>query len=135
MIVIMIPNVIFSIKNKNHFLNTYSKKSILILEQVGRYGCFTLMCVNIPYFYIGYWFKNAELIYISVNIFLLVAYCTCWIIFWNKNNIAKALFLSILPSLMFLLSGIVTFYIPLIIFALIFAYCHILISYKNIVLG
>ena len=48
-IVIMIPNIIFAIKCKDGFNNKFTNKIIETIEQVGRYGCFALMIINIPY--------------------------------------------------------------------------------------
>ena len=44
----MIPNIIFAIKCKNGFENKWNNKTVEILEQIGRFGCFLLMCINIP---------------------------------------------------------------------------------------
>lgn len=49
----------------------------------------------------------------------------------NGNGKLKALSLSIIPSAIFLFSGVVLANIPLIVFAVLFAVNHILISYKN----
>ena len=133
-LVIMIPNIVFMLKNKNGFENKYSNIKVEILEQIGRFACFLLMIINIPYLTKGYWFKNGEIIYICLNSILCVLYCLFWIIFWNKDGIVKSLLLSIIPSIMFLSSGIILLNIPLIIFSIIFSICHITISYKNAVL-
>lgn len=133
-LVIMIPNIFFMLKNKNGFENKYSNVKVETLEQIGRFACFLLMIINIPYLTKGYWFKNGEIIYICLNSILCVLYCLFWIIFWNKDGIVKSLLLSIIPSIMFLSSGIILLNIPLIIFSIIFSICHITISYKNAVL-
>lgn len=133
-LVIMIPNIVFMLKNKNGFENKYSNVKVETLEQIGRFACFLLMIINIPYLTKGYWFKNGEIIYICLNSILCVLYCLFWIIFWNKDGIVKSLLLSIIPSIMFLSSGIILLNIPLIIFSIIFSICHITISYKNAVL-
>lgn len=52
--IIMIPNIVFAIKNKDGFQNYRNNKSIEILEQIGRYGCFIFMIVNIPKTYFGW---------------------------------------------------------------------------------
>lgn len=130
-ILILIPNILFAIFNKNGFDNLYKNKVVEILEQIGRLGCFILMIVNIPHTYFGFWFKNAELFYIITNAVLVVAYCLIWGICFKKNSIFMALMLSILPSLLFLFSGIMIVNIPLIISSLIFSPTHILISFKN----
>lgn len=133
-VVIMIPNIIFGIKNKEGFENKYNNKIVETFEQIGRFSCFFLMIFNIPFLTIGYWFNNAETIYIIINVILTIIYCIGWIVFWNKNNVIKSLILSITPSLIFILSGIITLNIPLMFFSLIFAICHIMISYKNAIL-
>lgn len=40
--VIMIPNIIFAVKNKDAFENRNQNKAIEIIEQIGRFGCFVL---------------------------------------------------------------------------------------------
>lgn len=130
MVIIMVPNIIYYLKHKNDVEFTYQNKAILIVEQIGRYGCFILMIFNIPYTYFNFWFNNALIVYLSVNGGLCLVYLTIWIIYWNKNNKFKALSLSILPSFIFIFSGIILANIPLIVFALLFAVSHVFISYK-----
>lgn len=130
-IIIMIPNIIFAIKCKDGFQNNWNNKIVEISEQIGRYGCFGLMIINIPGTWFGFWSDEAFAIYLIVNIVLVVAYCILWIVCWKKNNIFKALSLSIIPSVIFLFSGVMSRSILLVLSALIFAPCHIMISYKN----
>lgn len=131
MAVIMVPNIIFAAKCKNGFENLYKNKIVETLEQIGRYGCFALMVFNIPYTYFGFWFDNALAVYLIVNGVLCIAYNTFWAICWNKNGTLKALSLSIIPSCVFIFSGIMLCNVPLAVFAVIFAVNHILLSYKN----
>lgn len=127
----MIPNAFCAMKSKDSFINLWENKAVYALEQVGRFGCFALMIINIPFVCIGFWFKNALWVYIIVNAVLLVAYCVIWIVCFYKNTIFKALTLSIIPSIIFMFSSIMLLNIPLIVTAIIFAPCHITISYKN----
>lgn len=129
--VIMIPNIIFAIKHKDDFSNNYKNKPAEIFEQIGRYGCFATMIFNIPYTWFGFYFSHAEIVYLVVNSALVVAYCITWIVLWKKSGIVKAVLLSALPSLVFLFSGIMIVSTLLLIFAVIFAVTHILISIKN----
>lgn len=131
MVILMIPNIIYSIKYPESFENKYKNKTVLILEQVGRYACFFLMVFNIPYTYIGYYFPNGPIIYLGFNIICLIAYIFSWIICWNKRETLRAYLLSIIPSTMFLGCGIIIASFPLIGFAIIFGSCHITISIKN----
>ncbi|MEG1547586.1 MAG: hypothetical protein RR527_02480 [Clostridia bacterium] len=130
-IIFMIPNIIFAMKNKDGFDNLWHNKVVEILEQIGRFSCITFMVVNIPFTWFGFWFEGALSIYLVVNSCLTVAYCTIWFVCFHKNSVFRALMLSILPSIIFLFSGVLILSIPLIIAAIIFTPCHILISYKN----
>ena len=46
--VIMIPNIIFAIKNKEGFENKRKNRFLEVAEQIGRIGCFVFMIINIP---------------------------------------------------------------------------------------
>lgn len=52
MVVIMIPNIVFAVKCRDGFNNSWNNKLVEGLEQMGRFGCFGTMIVNIP----GTWF-------------------------------------------------------------------------------
>ena len=127
----MIPNIIFAIKCKDGFDNKWNNKIIEILEQIGRFGCFGFMIINIPKTWFGFWSDEAFAIYLIVDTILVLLYCVIWFICRKKNNIFKALSLSVIPSVIFLFSGIMARSVLLIVSALIFAPCHIMISYKN----
>lgn len=129
--IIMIPNIIFAIKYKDGFENKWHNKAIEIFEQIGRFGCFGFMIINIPSTYFGFLNNTAFAIYIIINTLLIIFYCVIWVILFNQNNTFKALSLSIIPSVIFLFSGIMSRSILLIVSALLFAPSHILISYKN----
>ncbi|MDE7082973.1 MAG: hypothetical protein K2O89_04645 [Clostridia bacterium] len=131
MVIIMIPNIIYAIKNKTLVSDTYKNKALIISEQIGRYGCFVFMIFNIPYTWFGFYFSFAEFVYLIVNSILVLAYCLIWLILWKKAGIVKAVLLSVIPSVVFLFSGIMIASIPLTVFAIIFAVTHILISVKD----
>ncbi|MCI8475534.1 MAG: hypothetical protein HFE42_00610 [Clostridia bacterium] len=133
MAVVMIPNIIYAVKNKGNVADTYNNKLATVAEQVGRYGCFAFMIFNIPYSYFNFWFDYAIIVYLAVNGGLCLAYLIFWIICRNKSGKLRALALSVIPSCIFIFSGVMLLNIPLICFAVIFAVSHILISYKNAV--
>lgn len=128
---IMIPNIVYGITHKDGAVNTYENKIAIILEQIGRYACILFMIFNIPYTWTGFYFMFGETVYLIVNAILVFAYCITWLVTWKRSGIVKALLLSIIPSMVFIFSGIMTASIPLIIFSVIFAITHILISVKN----
>ncbi|MGN1103952.1 MAG: hypothetical protein ACI4QI_03665 [Candidatus Coproplasma sp.] len=130
-VLIMVPNIAFAFCHKDGFENKYSNKLCEAFEQIGRYACFALMIFNIPYTYLGYYFPYAEVVYLAVNGALVLSYLLIWVIMWKKDNLLRAVLLSAIPSTIFVFSGIVVASIPLIVFSIIFAVTHILISVKN----
>ena len=52
MTVILIPNLVVALRCRDGFVNLWQNRTVEALEQVGRFGCFLLMIVNIP----GTWF-------------------------------------------------------------------------------
>ena len=133
-VIMMIPNIVFALKKKNGFKNKYKNKLVLFLEKFGRIGCIIFMFINIPGTYLGFWDLPCMFFYIVLECVLLLAYIVLFIIYFNKNTMAKAVTLSVIPSVMFLLGGILYASLLLSIFAVIFAPCHILISVKNVTL-
>ena len=89
------------------------------------------MIINIPGTSFGWWSDEAFAIYLILNIALVIFYCLIWIICFKQNSIFRALALSILPSIIFLFSGIISRSILLIVGSIIFAQCHIIISFFN----
>ena len=130
-VIIMIPNITYALKCKNGFENKWNNKAVEIVEQIGRFGCFGFMIINIPGTWFGWWSDEAFAIYLVIDIFLIVLYCLIWIICFRKNSVFKALALSVIPSVIFLFSGIMSRSVLLIVSSLLFASAHILISIKN----
>lgn len=130
-ILMMIPNIIISIKCPSTFMNKVTNKLILFFEQFGRYGCFIFMIFNIPYTYFNFWFNDALITYIIINATLLIIYELTWFFVWKRYKQVAVYLLSIIPSLLFLIDGIMLLNIPLIVFSIIFSICHIFISLIN----
>ncbi|MGL4740181.1 MAG: hypothetical protein ACRC41_05165 [Sarcina sp.] len=129
-IVIMMPNIIFAIKEQN-FESKYSNKIVEIIEQVGRFGSIGLMIFNISVLEFGYWFNNGKLIYIILISILATFYCFVWFLYFRKSTMEKAMALAIIPMLIFLLSGIIQGKVLLILTAVLFGIGHIMITYNN----
>ena len=130
-VVIMFPNIVFAVRCKDDFDNKWNNKVIEIIEQIGRFGCIGFMIFNVPGTWFGWWSSEAFVIYLIIDFLLISLYCAIWFIFWKKNNVFKALALSMIPSVIFLFSGVMSRSILLIIATILFAPAHILISYKN----
>ncbi|MBR6085922.1 MAG: hypothetical protein IKP61_09975 [Spirochaetales bacterium] len=131
MAIIMIPNIVYAIKCRDGFGNRWQNKTIETLEQIGRFGCFGFMVINIPGTWFGWWSDEAFAVYLIVDSVLVFAYCILWIVLWKKNNLLRALALSIIPSVVFLFSALMSRSILLTVSALLFSPMHILFSIKN----
>ena len=129
--VIMIPNILFAMKCKDGFVNKWNNKSVETVEQIGRFGCFGFMIINIPGTWFGWWSDEAFAVYLVVDAVLVTLYCVIWAVCFRKSSVFRALALSIIPSVLFLFSGIMSRSILLTIASVLFAPSHILISYQN----
>lgn len=130
MIIIMIPNVIFAIKEKN-FESKYHNKTVELIEQIGRFGSMGLMIFNIPLLDYGYWFTNGKALYVFSIAILSTLYCIVWFLYFQKASSEKAILLAIIPTILFLSSGIIQGKILLIISSILFGITHVIITYYN----
>ena len=129
--VIMIPNIIYAIKCREGFVNRWNNKVVEIIEQIGRFGCIGFMIIKVPGVCFGWLFDGALIVYLAINIVLSSIYCVIWIICFRKDSVFRALSLSIIPSLIFIGSAVLSGSILLLVTSALFAPAHILISYKN----
>lgn len=129
--VIMIPNIILSIKDPAAFESPWKNKLIEILEQIGRFACIAFIVINIPRTCFALPLGDRLPMYIGVNSALLVLYLMGWAVFAKKDTITKALWLSAIPAAIFLFSGLCILSLPLIIASVLFGIGHITLSVKN----
>ena len=66
------------------------------------------MIINIQGTWFGWWSDEAFVLYLIVDTILVMLYCAIWIICFKKNSVFRALALSIIPSMLFLFSGIMS---------------------------
>lgn len=130
-VLIMIPNIIYAIKFRDT-KNLCENKIMNILEQIGRYASMFLMIFNIGIAEFGFTSIRAFLMYMFGNIILLLLYWIIWILYFIKQNVWKSIALALIPSFIFLLCGITSRHILLIISAIIFGIGHTYVTYQNV---
>lgn len=128
---IMVPNIVFAATHKDGFTNYYHNKTLEVFEQIGRIGCFVFVFFNISALVKAELSGGLLIAYLVSGGILTLVYILGWIILWKENSVRKSLLLSVVPAALFLVCGGISLNIPLIVFAVIFAPCHIIISYKN----
>ena len=131
-ILMLIPNNVYAIKNKNE-KNLCSNRFMNLLEQVGRYACIVLMCLPLMVWKFGFASVLEMLLYLACNGALLVAYWISFAVYIKRRTVQLALVLAILPSCIFLFSGILLRHWLLVSFAVLFAVGHIYVTYQNAV--
>ena len=104
-VLMLIPNIVYAIRYRDE-KNLCTNRLMNLIEQVGRYACIVLMWLPLLVWKFGFRSVFEMLLYLAGNGTLLLAY---WIIFFlhmRKRSTAKALTLAVLPSCIFLMSGI-----------------------------
>lgn len=129
-ILLLIPNIAYAVKVKDQ-KNLCTNKFMNILEQIGRYACMFLMVFNIGIDEFGFGSVGAFLIYGIGNVLLMLSYWVIWILYFRKQSFIKQITLAILPTCLFLLSGITMRHYLLILFGLVFGVGHVYVTYKN----
>lgn len=127
-LLILIPNILCAVFDKTAFENARQSKCIMILEQVGRFGCIAFMIFNVPFTCLGFWFESALAVYLIVSGALLAVYAVGWVVFWKKRHMLKMVWLSVTPTALFLFCGAMVVSAPLLVSAVLFGIGHITIS-------
>lgn len=152
---LLIPNIIYAIKHKDE-KNLCENRCMNLIEQTGRYGSMLFMVVCLGYGGFGFSAVELSLVYVIGNMLLLIAYWAVWGIYFHvtraevtgwvegstsvfiagkhrsKSVGVMKMSLAVIPSCLFLLSGITLGYFPLIVSAILFAAGHIYVTYQNV---
>ena len=130
-ILILIPNIIYALTRGKNQKNRCTNRFMNILEQLGRYACMVLMIVNIGIDEFGFSSVLGFLIDLFGILVLLLMYWIVWVIYFIKERYWEQIALAVIPTAIFLLSGIVLQYWPLIVAAIVFGIAHIYVTSKN----
>lgn len=129
-VLMLIPNIIYALKNKDE-KNNCTNQFMNVIEQIGRYACIILMWLPLLVWKFGYASVGGMILYLAGNTALLAAY---WIVFagyLNRKTRKKALVLAVLPTCIFLISGLLLRHWLLVGFAVLFGIGHIYVTKNN----
>ena len=129
-IIMLVPNIIFGIKNP--YLENKCENVIMnTIEQVGRYTSMILMIV--PVLVEKFDFKSVfEMIfYIVVTSSLLLLYLLVWFFYLKSQSTNKSILLALLPTMIFVISGILLRHWLLMIAGILFGIGHIFVTLQN----
>ena len=80
---------------------------------------------------VGFMFVFSYAAYILGNLVLMVSYWVIWDKYFEKQEQWKQMALAIIPTVLFLLSGLTMLNFPLTVSAVIFGIGHIYVTNKN----
>ena len=132
-VLLLIPNIVYAIKNKGE-KNLCANRFMNIVEQVGRYACIVLMWMPLLVWKFGFASVLDMMLYMACNGLLLAAYWIAFAFYMKRRTVRLAIVLAVLPSCIFLLSGILLQHWLLVAFAILFAIGHIYVTYNNAIL-
>ena len=121
---LLAPNIVYAIKTKSAAPSD-AHKALVVLEQIGRYGCIAFMWLPLGVWEFGFSRKGFLLIYLFGCAALLAAYYIVWVLYAKRKTFGKALALSVLPTVLFLLCGVLLRHVLLIVCAVLFGAGHI----------
>lgn len=128
---ILIPNIFYALKFRGGE-NKCTNKVMNVIEQIGRYGCMLLMVLHIGKNEFGFGSTATFFVYLIGNALLILGYWLVWILYFFKQSKWKSMILAVLPTLIFLLSGMALQHVFLIIAAILFGAGHIYVTWKNV---
>ncbi len=129
-IIMLIPNIIFVIGN-SHLENKCENVIMNTIEQIGRYTSMAFMVV--PILVWEFRFKSfLEMIcYVMVTSVLLLLYLVVWFFYSKSHSKNKAVILALLPTMIFVISGILLRYWLLMSTGILFGAGHIYVTLQN----
>lgn len=129
-VLLLIPNIIYALKHRGQG-NRCTSRLVNTLEQIGRYSCMFLIIFNIGIGEQGFSSIELFIVYVIGNGLLILAYWIFWVLFFIRPSISKQMALAIIPTLLFLLSGITMGYWLLVAAGVLFGASHIYVTYQN----
>lgn len=130
-ILLIIPNIIYALKNRGE-KNRCTNRLMNAAEQIGRYACIILMWLPLLVWKFGFQSVFEMLLYLFGNGCLLVAYWVVFAVYLKKKTGRRALILAVIPTCIFLLSGLLLRHWLLAGFAILFGIAHIYVTHKNL---
>lgn len=127
---LLVPNIIYAIKRPGEE-NKCTNRTINVLEQLGRYASMALMVLPLGVWKFGFPSVTHFLIYGFGNAALLTAYWIVWAFYFRRATMPRALVLAVLPTCIFLLSGLTLRHWALVLAGAVFGGAHTYVTLEN----
>lgn len=127
---VLVPNIVYALRSPGE--ENRCKNAVMnLLEQIGRYGSMALMVLPLGVWEFGFPGVAAMLAYFLGNGTLLLAYWLFWAAYFGRRTPRRALVLAILPTCIFLLSGLTLRHWLLVLVGAAFGVAHIYVTREN----
>lgn len=132
-LMMLLPNILYAVRFRRDAkrLKECENRFMVCMEQIGRYLSMFLMIFDIGMLEYGFFSFDTITVYLIVNLLLLTAYSVIWIAYFLGQTFQKSMLLAIIPTAMFLFSGIIMRHVLLIASAVIFGVGHIYVTYQK----
>lgn len=129
-LILLAPNALYAMRRTGAPPRRQSR-ALEIAEGIGRFGSMATMCFSVELLEYGYAAPLWQLVWRIAAIVLLLSYWALWAVYFKRESRAAALALALLPSALFLASGVLWRDVPLFAFAMVFSVAHPLITWRN----
>lgn len=129
-ILLLIPNLIYAFKGRNRS-DKCGNKVMNILEQTGRYASMFFMIFHTGIGESGFHSAGAFFLYGIGNSILILLYWIVWMLYFCEQDFKKAMALAIIPVCIFILSGVTSGHILLMVSGVVFGIGHLYITCRN----
>ena len=128
-VLLLLPNLIFG--RNLPMVSREEPFFLTLLENIGRFGCMLLMVLPLGVWKFGFRSVEELLLWLAGSFLILLAYWLVWPHYRNSAAPPLALALTLLPCGLFLLTGLLLRHWLLVLFALLFAAAHVIITVQN----
>lgn len=129
-VALLVPNILYAARHPNA-KKLCTNRLLLVLEQIGRYGCMALMCVRLPLLTYTQGAPAWNIVWLSLVTPLLFAYWAVWMAYFRRQSPGAATALAVVPTLVFFVSGLLWLNVPLMALSVLFGVAHIAITRQN----
>lgn len=129
-VLLLIPNIVYALKNRDE-KNLCHNRVMNAVEQVGRYACVVLMWFPLLVWKFGFTSVPEMLLYFAGNGGLLLAYWLIYARYLKERTAKRALALAVIPTCVFLVSGLLLRHWLLVGGAVLFGVGHIYVTKVN----
>lgn len=128
-IILLAPHIVYA-KTHNYDMSVFDNRGMLLLERIGKYCSLFLMSFHIGILDKGFTSPVMQKFWFIFSAVMSAAYIAAWILFFKKEGRVLAYMLTVLPAVVFMLSGLLQVNTLLLTFGVVFFIGQIYLTSK-----